>query len=44
MAKYITYRYLIGIVAIRDILKYAFQRRWDLVRATIRGVVSFIKL
>ena len=44
MAKYITYLYLIGIVAIRDILKYAFQRRWDLVRATIRGVVSFIKL
>ena len=44
MAKYITYLYLISIVAIRDILKYAFQQRWDLVRATIRGVVSFIKL
>ena len=44
MAKYITYLYLIGLVAIRDILKYAFQRRWNLVRATIRGVVSFIKL
>lgn len=42
--KYITYLYLIGLVFIRDILKYAFQRRWDLVRATIRGVVSFIKL
>ena len=44
MTKYITYLYLISIVAIRDILKHAFQRRWDLVRATIRGVVSFIKL
>ena len=44
MAKYITYLYLIGLVAIRDILKYIFQRRWDLARATIRGVVSFIKL
>ena len=43
-AKYITYLYLIGLVAIRDILKYAFQQRWDLVRATIRGVVSLIKL
>ena len=43
-AKYITYLYLIGLVAIRDILKYIFQRRWNLVRATIRGVVSFIKL
>ena len=42
--KYITFLYLIGIVAIRDILKYIFQRRWDLVQATIRGVVSFIKL
>ena len=42
--KYIAYIYLICIVAIRDILKYAFQRRWDLVRATIRGVVSFTKL
>lgn len=44
MAKYITYLYLISIVAIRDILKYAFQQRWDLVRATICGVVSLIKL
>ena len=42
--KYITYLYLISIVAIRDILKFSLQRRWDLVRATIRGVVSFIKL
>ena len=44
MTKYITYLYLISFVAIRDILKYIFQQRWDLVRATIRGVVSFIKL
>ena len=44
MAKYITYLYLISVVAIRDILKFVLQRRWDLVRATIRGVVSFIKL
>ena len=43
-AKYITYLYLIGLVAIRDMLKYAFQWRWDIVRATTRGVVSFIKL
>lgn len=44
MTKYFTYLYLISIVAIRDILKFAVQRRWDLTRATIRGVVSFIKL
>ena len=44
MARYITYLYLIGLVVFRDMLKYTFQCRWDLVRATIRGVVSFIKL
>ena len=44
MTKYITYLYLIGIVTIRDLLKYFFQQRWDLVRATIRGVFGFIKL
>ena len=43
-AKYITYLYLIGLVAFRDILKYTFLCRWDLVRATIHGIVSFIKL
>ena len=42
--KYITYLYLIGLVAFRNILKYVFQRRWDLVRATTHGVISFIKL
>jgi GT2 family glycosyltransferase len=41
--KYISYLYLISLVAIRDMLKYVFQRRWDLVRATTRGIVSFIK-
>ena len=43
MAKYISYLYLISLVATRDVLKYAFQRRMDLVRATIRGIISFIK-
>ena len=42
--KYITYLYLIGLVAFRGLLKYTFQCRWDLVRATIHGIVSFIKL
>jgi len=43
MAKYISYLYLISLVATRDMLKYAFLRRWDLIRATTRGIVSFIK-
>ena len=41
--KYISYLYQISLVATRDMLKYVFQRRWDLVRATTRGIVSFIK-
>ena len=44
MTKYISYLYLISLVATRDILKYAFLRRMDLVQSTIRGIVSFIKL
>ena len=44
MTKHISYLYLISLVATRDILKYLFLRRMDLVRATIRGIVSFIKL
>ena len=44
MVKYISYLYLISLVATRDILRFAFQRRMDLARATIRGVVGFIKL
>jgi len=41
--RYISYLYLISLVATRDMLKYTFLRRWDLVRATTRGIVSFIK-
>lgn len=44
MTKYISYLYLISLVATRDILKFAFQQRMDLVHATIRGIISFIKL
>ena len=44
LIKYISFLYLINLVATRDILKFAFQRRMDLVQATIRGIVSFIKL
>lgn len=43
-AKYLTYSYLIGGVALRDIIKHLCQRRIDLVRATIKGIIHFIKL
>lgn len=39
--KYLTYLYLIGIVALRDIIKYAFHRRPDLAQATLKGIRDF---
>ena len=42
--KYLTYSYLIGIVAIRDILKSLLSQRLDLVKATLKGLRDFITL
>lgn len=39
----LSYLYLIGIVAPKDILKYLFQGRFDLCNATVKGVIHFIK-
>ena len=39
--KYLSYIYLIGIVATRDILKYTFQGRFDLVKSVFRGILTF---
>ena len=39
--KYLTYLYLIAIVALRDIIKYTFQRRPDLAKATLKGLRDF---
>lgn len=39
--KYVTYAYLIGVVGVRDILKYALTEKWELVRATFRGIRDF---
>lgn len=39
----LAYFYLFGIVAIRDILKYTFTARYDLLKATIQGLWHFIK-
>ena len=41
ICKYLSYLYLIGLVATRDILKYVFQGRLDLVKAVCRGILSF---
>ena len=40
--KSLAYIYLIGIVALRDILKYALTVRIDLLKATIRALKDFI--
>ncbi len=42
--KLLSYVYLILLVATRDILKYSFQGNFCLSKATIRGIISFIKL
>ncbi len=40
--KILTYLYLIGVVGTRDILKYSFHHRFDLAKATIKGICDFI--
>ena len=40
--KYLTYSYLIGIVALRDILKSLLHHRPDLAKATLKGLSDFI--
>ncbi len=39
--KYLSYIYLIGLVAPRDIIKYTLQGRFDLVKAVYRGIKTF---
>lgn len=39
--KYLTYLYLIGIVALRDIIKSLFHRRPALAQATLKGIRDF---
>ncbi len=41
ISKYLSYIYLIGIVAPRDIIKYALQGRYDLVKSVFRGIIHF---
>ena len=41
--RYLSYAYLIAIVAVKDILKYTIQRRPDLAKATFKGLRHYIK-
>ena len=40
--RFLSYIYLIGIVACRDILKYTLQRRIDMAKAALRGIHDFL--
>jgi hypothetical protein len=42
--KYLTYCYLIAIVALRDILKSLLCHRPDLAKATLKGLRDFFTL
>ncbi len=42
--RYLTYSYLIGIVALRDILKALLSHRPDLAKATLKGLRDFFKI
>ena len=42
-AKFLTYIYLIALVASKDILKLTFRGRYDLVQATFHGIRTFLK-
>ena len=39
--KYVTYTYLLFVVALRDICKFLFHRQINLATATIKGIINF---
>ena len=43
VGKYISYIYLTGMVAARDIVRYTATGRHDLAKATIKGILNFLK-
>ena len=44
ISRYISYFYLICMVACRDLLKYFLLRRFDLAQATIKGILDFLSI
>ena len=44
MTKWLSYIHIIGIVGVRDILRYLFTGRFSHIKATSQGILSFIKL
>ena len=42
-SRILSYIYLIGIVAVKDMLKFTIQHRLDLAKATLKGIYYFLK-
>lgn len=42
ITKYLSYAYLFGIVGLRDICKNAITGKWDMLKATLRGICDFL--
>ena len=41
VTKYLSYAYLLGVVSLRDILKYVLTGKWELLKATTNGLHDF---
>ena len=41
VTKFFTYAYLLGVVGVRDIIKYALSGKWELLKATTNGLRDF---
>ena len=41
VTKYLSYIYLLGVVALRDIFKNTITGNWDILKATLRGIRDF---
>jgi hypothetical protein len=41
ISKYLSYCYLIGIVAPRDMIKYTLKGRWGLTKSVCKGIINF---
>ena len=42
ITKYLSYAYLLGVVSTRDIIKNAITGKWDMLKATLRGIRDFL--
>lgn len=41
LSKYLSYTYLIGVVAIRDMMRYLLQGHFNLANSVIKGIINF---